>query len=146
MIEVGVIEVLLAVPAIVDRISTPGAGERIYLNRIPQGVKITGGTLVVTNISEELDYGLGGEALTQFSTLQIDCYDLTATDAQSLAELVKTRLAGNPSTQSYNGAAGDDHNIESIQVAGGRSEFEKPKDASDDWRPRRTRDFRIHHS
>jgi len=147
MIETGVMQVLLTVPEIVSRISAPGIGNRIFLNRIKQGLAIAGGTIVVTNISEEHDYGLAAEALTQFTTLQIDCYDEKPGDAHTLAELVKLKLAGDPNTPCFNGLAGTSgHNIESVQLAGGRTEFEKPKDGGDDWRPRRSRDYRIHHS
>jgi len=142
MIEVGVMTVLVATTAIVERISTPGAGNRIYLGRVPQGVRLDGGAIVVKKISATHDYGLVAEAGSKFATLTIDCYDLTPVDADSLAELVAAAASGEPAI----GLVAGDHRIESSLIVSDRTEYQKPQGGTDDWRPRASRDYRIHYT
>lgn len=134
--------VLAADEAIKARISHKDAGLRIYLGRVPEGVEIEGGVIVVGKTGSEHDYGLVDETGSKFTTLQIDAYDLRPQDAESLAELVAGVISGEPAI----GLTAGDHFIESSLIAGEHSEYQRPIGASDDWRPRGGRDYRIHHT
>lgn len=142
MIELGVMQLLAATAAIETRVSRAGSGKRIYVGRIPESMKIDGGTIVVKKIGRTREYGLAGEAASKFTTLQIDCYDLLPAAADSLAELVTAAVSGTAAI----GLVAGDHVIESSEIVGERTEHEKPKGASDDWRPRDSRDYRLHHT
>lgn len=135
-------QVLAATEAIQSRISRQGAGLRIYLGRLPQGVAIDGGAIVVRKIGRQREYGLIAEESSKFTTIQVDCYDDLPEDADTLAELVATTISGEAAI----GLAAGSHHIESAQIVGERSEHEKPRGASDTWRPRDSRDYRIHHT
>jgi hypothetical protein len=142
MIEVGLMTALGADEEIRARVSREGAGLRIYLGRVPQGMKIDGGTIVVSKIGADHDYGLVNEAPSVIRTLQVDCYDLKPQDADSLAELVTTRASGANAI----GAKWGDHFVHSSTIESERTEYEKPQGGTDDWRPRDSRDYRVHHS
>lgn len=142
MIEVGLMTALAADDNVKSRISRQGAGLRIYLGRVPQGVAIDGGTIVVGKIAADHDYGLTDEAGSVIRTVQVDCYDLTAQDADSLAELVAAVASGAAAI----GATWGDHFVHSSTIESERTEYQKPQGASDEWRPRDSRDYRVHHS
>ncbi len=141
MLETAVIDLLRTNTEIERRISRPG-GVRAHLGAVPQGQSIEGGTIVVKKISSEYDYGLDGEAPSRFTVLQIDSYDLTPTDADSLGELVRGELSGyigQPNTESDPTLS-----ICSTLIVNERTEHEKPKGATDNWRPRDSRDYQFH--
>lgn len=143
MIEIGVITLLAADEDIANRTQRrEQKGLRIYLGRIPQGVATEGGTIVVTRIGRSREYGVSYEEPSQFTTLQIDCYDSTPQNADSLAELVAGVVSGDAAI----GIPAGDHHIESSLIIGERVEYQKPQGATDDWRPRDSRDYRIHHT
>lgn len=140
-IKHGVIQLLAANTEIKKRTALTGAGLRIYEGRVPEGVPLTGGTIIVGKVSAEHDYGLAGEAPSQFTVVQVDCFDDEPADAESLDELVASIMHGAPAI----GVTAGDHHIESAEIAGEHEQLQKPYGASDDWRPRCGRDYRIHH-
>jgi hypothetical protein len=146
MIEAAVMNKLVATAAVLARISSPERGERIYHGRVPQGVTIDGGTIVVKKVGRSRDYGVVDEAESKFTTLQIDCYDLTPAKADSLANLVAAAISGAAAIGLTVTDGDNAHLIESSLIANERTQFEKPNGAGDDWRPRDSRDYRIHHT
>jgi len=143
VIEQEVLKLLAGDAEILQRVTSQAHGERLYIGRIPQGVEVP--AVVAKKIGRSEHYGLEGREDSFLTTIQIDTYDQTPALADSLAELVATKLVGPPGGSDYRGSAGD-HEIESIECTNIRSEHQKPTNASDNWRPRDSRDYRFHHS
>ena len=111
-------------------------GNRIYAGRA--GMNVAGAMLIVRNITSQRFYSLANEVGTKESTLQIDCYDDSATKAYDLSELVRNRLSG------YAGAAGDATLYEATIISE-RASTESPENKSDRWVFLYSTDYAIFH-
>lgn len=111
-------------------------GNRIYAGRAGQNV--VGALLIVRNVTSQRFYSLSNEVGTKESTLQVDCYEDSATKAYDLSELVRNRLSG------YAGAAGD-ATVYQSQIVSERASTETPENKSDRWVFLYSMDFAIHH-
>lgn len=112
-------------------------GNRICVNNRPQGMR--GPSIILRNISPEHYYTLTSEAPVVRDVVQIDCYNVTSTQADGLAEKVRNRLSG------YRGAAGDT-TIQGAVIIRDDAFTDEPEDNSDRWIHRRSLDFSIHHT
>lgn len=110
---------------------------RIYASRIPQGV--SGAAIVLRNISPEHFNTLANEANVVRAVVQIDCYDSSATKADTLGEKVRNRLSG------YRGDAGNT-TIQSAVIIRDNASTDTPENKSDRWIHRRSLDFSIHYT
>lgn len=104
-------------------ISALVGGTRVYPIQLPQG----GTEGIVQNlISEQTDYHMQGPSGLVQARIQVDCWDATADDAVTLANMVKDRLSGHKGVIAY----GSDSPQDEITVHGIFAE--QGQDAYDD--------------
>lgn len=117
-------------------------GEHIYDTRIPQKVAYTS-ALVITIVSQQPEYYLGGEVGTHISQVQIDIWSdgkRSAAGANLLAELVRNRLSG------YRGELGEGCFCNHARIIRYDSTAPEPVDGSNVHRRRVSMDFEIIHT
>lgn len=116
-------------------------GDRIYPDGLPQDVRYTE-AIVISDLSNEPEYYLGGESGTHTSIVQVDVWtDGTngRARANALGELVRNRLSGYRG-QFGGGCFGTSRMIRNNTVS------ERPFDGSDTRRWRVSMDFEIIHT
>ena len=121
-------------------------GEHIYAGRLPQGVTATR-YIVLSDFDSQPEYHVGGDTGVSTSTVQIDLWAhdpggfgvLKKDDPTSVGEQLKATLSGQRFTE------GSIH-VKSCTIVRDDTVSERPIDGSDNWRRRRSFDFRIIHS
>lgn len=117
-------------------------GTNIYEARIPQNVVYTS-ALVITIVSQQPEYYLGGEVGTHISQVQIDIWSdgkRGAVHANRLSELVRNRLSG------YRGELGEGCFCNHARIIRYDSTAPEPVDGSNVHRRRVSMDFEIIHT
>jgi hypothetical protein len=138
MIERYTRDFLRDVTAIRDRVDEGTDLLGVYCGTVPHGHR--GECILLTDITAEHYYHLGGEVSPRSSVVQITCYSDKAGRAYSLAELVRNRLSG------YGGLMGDSDETRVLTatiVGSAGAEIETPEDASDKFIYSYTRDYEL---
>jgi len=112
-----------------DRVS-----DRIYSGRVPENAIYP--NIILTTISTNRQYSVGGEADILSSIVQCHIHGDTVGDVDDIAELVRNRISG------YRGTAGDE-SIRECTIIREDTEAKKPLDGSSTWRYRNSRDFQV---
>jgi len=93
--------------------------------------------IVLQSVSYQPNYSLTNQVDVNQETVQIDCYaERNPYDAKALDEQVRLVLSG------YKGVMGNT-SCRGAFIRSSRDLTTKPTDASDDWRPRVSRDYEI---
>lgn len=119
---------------------------RIYAGFAP--AKTDGPYIVLRRMSHDRSYHLQNEAGVVASSLQIDCYDATATKTVELFELVRNRLSGYGGLVEFTDSSGEQQTayLHSATIMRDDMQHFEPVDASDRWIHAYSADFRITHS
>jgi hypothetical protein len=131
------IKYLASKQPIVDRLSSPGFGVKIYKRRAPQNVPRP--FVVVTGIGGTPDYGLAGEIGDLGKVAQIDVYAESDDEAEEIAELIRLApLSG------YRGLM-DDTCVHAVTIESEIDPDDYQSDGGDNTLSRSTKTYRIHH-
>lgn len=113
---------------------------RTHIGHVPQGAGYP--FLQINDFNTNHEYHLGGEAAVAHTNIQLDIWakDPGGFDkVRDIGELIRSRLSGKRV------ALNDDVFVNSITITRDNTTSERPVDGSDDWRRRRSFDFRIFH-
>jgi hypothetical protein len=123
--------------AIVDRLSSPSFGVKIYKRRAPQNCPRP--FVVVTEISGSPDYELAGEIGDLPKVVQVDVYADTDLEAQEISELIRLApLSG------YRGLM-DTTYVHAVTIESELAPDDFLSDAGDTPTSRSTKTYRVHH-
>lgn len=136
-------------PDIKNRVSS-----RIYFEYAPELKKIPldqrGPCIVIRKVSGTAETHLQNECDKYAARMQIDCYDSTPTNAESLNELVRLKLSGfGPATvEGVLGSDGNEHDIRVDSIIRGTDGMytDEPRDGSDKWTHRYLTEYEVFHS
>lgn len=120
-------------------------GTRIFAENAPESTQ--GACIILRNLSGRAESGLDGETDCAMPTLQLDCYDDSATKAESLFQRVRNRLSGYRGTVEVLDIdnAVTDIDVHEITLLRPGMFIEEPRDASDRWSYRYSGDFEVYH-
>ena len=136
MIEKTLRDLLRNIAEIRDRVDK-GTIDRpgIYADNAPQGENPE--YIVLKDVTTIHSNSLQNEVNARFSIVQIDCYSTNAYRARTLFELVRNAISG-----LHDLANG----IQAVMIVGGLGTLPvSPKDASDRWVHRFSKDFQVIH-
>lgn len=123
--------------ALVDRLSSPRFGVKLYARRAPASCPLP--FTVITGIGAVPEYELGGEIGDLKRTTQIDVYAATDEEAEEIADLIRTApLSG------YRGYM-DTTYVHAVTIESELDPDDYRDDGSDAPYSRSTRTYRIHH-